>query len=295
MFSVTPLVSICVPTYNGGRFLSSCLESLLDQSVGDLEILVGDDASTDDTLAVARSFDDPRLRVLAFAERAGMARNWNRTFCEARGNYVSLVGQDDLVTRHWAERLAQLLETHREADLAFGRREFDVADEHSREVVGEFFERDYPAMLQPFYDRIETVIPPDLMVDAAMQHGFEINLIGEPSFTMVRRECAATLAGFDVNMRQMIDWEFVTRFFADRPLLHCPEIIGTYRIHSAGSSIDNAPLSRHYHEYGYFLGVVLGRFRDRLRQDQTETLKNRRDEVERLEQEWKRKESDEAG
>ena len=288
---MTPLVSVCVPTYNGARYLAACLDSLLDQSLKDLEILVGDDASTDDTLQVARSREDPRVRVFEFENRAGLARNWNRTLSQARGKYVSLVGQDDHVTQNWAERLVDLLEAHSEADLAFGRREFEVADEHSRRVVGDFFEQRYPAMLESFYRQIETVIPTDVMVAAAMEHRFEINLIGEPSFTMVRREHPATRAGFDVSMRQMLDWEFVTRFFADRPVLHCAEILGTYRIHAAAASIDNAPLSLHYREYDYFLGIVLGRFQVRLDPEQTHVLEQRREEVRILEQEWRQKES----
>ena len=280
--SRTPLVSVCVPTYNGAAYLDACLDSLLDQDLQDLEVVIGDDNSSDDTLVIARRRKDPRVRVLAFEENAGMAGNWNRCLAEARGEYVALVAQDDLVARVWGERLVELLESHPEADLAFGRRDFDLVDEHTRGVAGEFFETKYPALLESFYARIDTVIPPELMIDAALEHRFKINLIGEPSFTMVRRDHPVTRAGYHAEMRQLLDWEFAMRFFADKPILHCPESLGTYRIHAAGESVGKVKLSYHYEEYGYLLDSVLVHLKDRLGLSQTSILEERREEIEHL-------------
>lgn len=274
--SRTPLVSVCVPTYNGAEFLKACLDSLLAQELQDYEVLIGDDGSTDGTLQIARGYTDPRFRILPFESRVGMAGNWNRCLAEARGKYVALVAQDDWVTPQWAARLAGLLESHPEADLAFGRREFEFLDKHSQEAVGCFFQSKYPAMLQAFYERAGTVIPPDVMLDAAMQHRFEVNLIGEPSFTMVRRDHPATRAGYHPGMRQMIDWEFTSRFFVDRPILHCPEALGTYRIHSAGASVGNTPMTLQYKEYMLLLESVLKRFADRISVSQRAQLLQRR-------------------
>ncbi|MCB9885301.1 MAG: glycosyltransferase [Planctomycetes bacterium] len=268
-----------MPTYNGGRYLGESLDSILQQGVRDLEIIVGDDASTDDSAAVAEARRDPRLRLLRFGERAGLAGNWSRTVAGARGRYVALVGQDDRVEPFWAERLVGLLEAHPQADLAFGRRSFVFTDEHSRSLLGDFFERVYPAILEPFYSSIGTVITPDEMVGAAMRNCFEINLVGEPSFVMFRRDHAAVRAGFDANMWQMVDWEYFTRFFVDRPILHCADRLGTYRIHAGGASVDSMQQRRHHEEYHYLLGVVLRRFAALLDHEQTARLQQRRQEI----------------
>ncbi len=276
--SRTPLISACVPTYNGAEYLDACLSSLLEQDLKDLEVVVGDDLSTDDTLEIARRRDDPRVRVLAFDSNAGMAGNWNRCIARARGKYVALVAQDDLVAPQWGERLAQLLESHPEADLAFGRREFSIADERSRSVVGEFFEKSYPALLERFYRGIETVIPPEDMLDAALERLFEVNLIGEPSFTLVRRDHPATRAGYHPRMKQLIDWEFASRFFVERPILHCPEILGTYRIHASASSVGSAASASQHREYMLLLESVLVHFMARLSPEQVERIESRRDQ-----------------
>jgi glycosyltransferase involved in cell wall biosynthesis len=288
-------LSVCIPTYNGSDYLLMCLESVLAQQGVDLQVIVGDDASTDATVALANSIDHPALEVHSFPERLGLAGNWNRTCALADGDYFSLVGQDDRVDGHWAARLVGLLEEHPEANLAFGRRRFEFADEESRKVVGDFFENRYPKMLEPFYSSIGTIIEPSQMIAAAMGHCFEINLIGEPSFVMIRRSAAGFAEGFDESMRQMIDWEFFTRMFVDRPILHCPEPVGTYHIHARASSIENAPLSKHYREYDYLLGKTLQRFAGHLSSAQESALQERRDQVRDLAKEWAEREAQENG
>ncbi len=285
------LVSVCIPTYNGSRTLRRCLNSVLAQDA-DVEVVIGDDHSSDDTREIARSFQDPRVRMKEFPERLGMTRNWNRTIALARGDYVALVGQDDELEPFWARKLGGLLERHPEADLAFGRRRFCFEDEESRATVGDFFENRYPEMLAPFYEHVGEVIPPAQMLEEALRFSFEINLIGEPTFVLFRRDHPAVARGFDENMAQMVDWEFYTRFFRDRPLLHCPEILGTYHIHARASSIDNAPLSKHYREYGYFLDLIRERFASLLAEDQAKMLEARHVEVRGLQVEWEQKEQE---
>lgn len=274
-------LSVCVPTYNGSAFLRSCLASVLAQDE-DLELLVGDDASTDDTLDVARGFADTRVRVHAFQSRAGLAGNWNRLLQLAQGEFVSLVGQDDHVRPTWAQTLVGLLDRHPEATLAFGRRAFAFEDDESRAAVGDFFEHRYPAMLAPFHAAIGELIPSSQMIEQAMRFCFEINLIGEPSFVVVRRDTPAVRAGFDAGMSQLIDWEFFTRHFVHTPIAHSPALVGTYRIHARAASIGNAPLARHYREFDHLLHVVRRRFEARLTAAQAGQLADRHREVERL-------------
>ncbi len=282
-------LSFCVPAWNGARFLPQTLKALLAVRGVELEIVVGDDASDDGSAAIARrtaaELRDARVTVHPFRERLGLAGNWNRTLRLARGDYVCLFGQDDRCRPQFAERLVGLLERHRGCPLAFGRREFELADEESRRAVGDFFERRYPEMVRPFDERLRQVgevVPPEVMIAEAMRFTFEINLIGEPSFVVLRRDHPAVARGFDERMEQMIDWEFFTRFFADAPIAQCREVVGTYHVHESGSSIRNARLSRHYNEYDYFLGVALERFAPRLAPDQRRALEERRIEVRRL-------------
>ena len=256
-----PALSVCLPTWNGAATLERTLRQVLSQEGVDLEVILCDDASRDDTLARARAFRDRRVSIHPFPERAGIVGNWNRALGLARGRYVTILGQDDQVDPGWARALTELLESEPQAALAFCRRRFVYDDQESRMVVGDFFSRIYPKMLEAFYGRIGPVIPPEVMFREAMEHHFRINLIGEPSFVAFRRDHPAVREGFDPAMTQMMDWEFFTRFFADRPILHCPRVLGTYHIRGKGASVDNARnLARHHREYDHLLGLVLERF-----------------------------------
>jgi hypothetical protein len=175
-----------------------------------------------------------------------------------------------------------LLDRYPEADLAFGHRTFAVEDEESRRSLGSFFEGSYPAILDAFYERLGEVVAPDEMLEHACRHTFEINLIGEPTFVIMRRKARALDAGFDPSFSQMIDWELFTRFFVDRPLLHCREVLGTFRIHAGSASLANAPLWKHYGEFDRLLTIVLERFDGRLTPVQTEALQTRQLEARRL-------------
>ena len=92
-----PTVSVCIPAYNAARFIGEAIGSVLAQTCRDFELVVVDDASADDTVDVVRRFSDPRLRLLRNARNLGLAGNWNRATSEARGRYVKLLCQDDLL------------------------------------------------------------------------------------------------------------------------------------------------------------------------------------------------------
>ncbi len=92
-----PKVSVCIPTRNGAVFLAGAIRSVLAQTLADLELIVVDDASTDGTEAVVRSFSDGRVTFVAGPERLGIAGNWNRCLALATAPYVCLFHQDDVM------------------------------------------------------------------------------------------------------------------------------------------------------------------------------------------------------
>jgi glycosyltransferase involved in cell wall biosynthesis len=90
-------VTVCIPSYNGERFIAATLHSILAQTLQDFECVVMDDASTDATVEVVAGVDDPRIRLYRNSERVGVAGNRNRCLALARTPYVYLIDQDDLM------------------------------------------------------------------------------------------------------------------------------------------------------------------------------------------------------
>ncbi|TFV58654.1 glycosyltransferase [Mycobacterium sp. PS03-16] len=118
-------VSVCVPAYNAARTLEDTLRSILDQDV-DGEILVLDNASDDATGDIARSFDDPRLRVLTNEALLPIDDNWNRTVRHARFDLIKVVCADD-VLRPGAVRSQCAIMSDPQIRVCSSR--FDVIDE----------------------------------------------------------------------------------------------------------------------------------------------------------------------
>jgi glycosyltransferase involved in cell wall biosynthesis len=100
-------VTILIPAYNAGPFLHRAIRSALDQTLPPLEVLVVDDASTDETLDVAHGFSrsDPRVRVLSMPENGGAAQARNAGLDAARGEWIAVLDADDAFI---PERLAHM-------------------------------------------------------------------------------------------------------------------------------------------------------------------------------------------
>ena len=88
-------ISVCLASYNGERFIADQIASILEQLPPDGELIVSDDASTDGTVAVVRSFDDPRIRLFAHKRNLNYVGNFERAIAIANGDIVFLSDQDD--------------------------------------------------------------------------------------------------------------------------------------------------------------------------------------------------------
>ncbi|MET0739060.1 MAG: glycosyltransferase family 2 protein [Acidimicrobiales bacterium] len=115
-------MSVVVPCYNYGHYLPDAVASALDQDGLDVDVLIVDDASTDDSAAVARRLADadPRVDVLVHEENAGHIRTYNDGLAKATGDYVVLLSADDLLARDALTRAVALMEHHPTVGLVYG-------------------------------------------------------------------------------------------------------------------------------------------------------------------------------
>lgn len=90
------MISVCIATYNGSRYIREQLDSILDQLGEHDEIVICDDQSSDNTIEILQGYGDPRIRIIRNAERLGYVRNFERALGLARGNFIFLSDQDDV-------------------------------------------------------------------------------------------------------------------------------------------------------------------------------------------------------
>ncbi|MFQ3639515.1 MAG: glycosyltransferase family 2 protein [Chloracidobacterium sp.] len=113
----SPCVSVVLCVYNQAAYVAEAIESILRQTLTDLELIVVDDASTDATPSVIQGFADARLRYVRNATNLGHAGSLNRGFALARGAYLAIMDSDDISLPERLERQVTFLERHPEVAL----------------------------------------------------------------------------------------------------------------------------------------------------------------------------------
>ena len=116
-----PKVSICIPTYNGGKFIKRALESSLNQTYQDVEVVITDDGSTDNTEEIVLSYamQDSRIKYFKNNEQKNVLPNYLHAFSLAGGEYIQALGQDDWLSRDYISECVKVLDTHPEAGAVF--------------------------------------------------------------------------------------------------------------------------------------------------------------------------------
>ena len=229
-------ISICIPTWNGARHLAETLESATRQDMEGLEIIVCDDASDDRTLEIAHSRPDPRMQLLRNDRRLGIPGNWIRAIGAASADRILLLLQDDLLVPTAVRTLSSTLDACPEATLAFGRRH--IAYEYSGRVSEFLLKGTYPQVQEAFYRSASAPVHGLDLVRRTLAHGGDLtmNVVGEPSFALMRRDAMERAGGFDRRLRQLVDWEFWLRMAKVGPLAFVDETVGTFRVHDTGQS-----------------------------------------------------------
>lgn len=113
MTSQPPTVSVGLPVYNGERYLRECLDGLLSQTYQDFEIVISDNASTDETETICRSYADRDARIRYHRQSVNRGANWNfnQVFKLSRGAYFKWAAVDDLCQSSYLERMVAILDS----------------------------------------------------------------------------------------------------------------------------------------------------------------------------------------
>jgi glycosyltransferase involved in cell wall biosynthesis len=189
-----PTVSVIIPAYNAARYLADTLQSALNQTLGDTEVIVVDDGSKDDTASVARSF--PAVKYVHQAN-AGVSAARNKGAAHASGEFLAFLDSDDLW--HPDKLRQQVMALRQHPESVFSRTE--AVDDPARltEIVHGTPREDAPHVLIP--DFHASFLVPYLTT----------------STVMVRREAFEEAGGFDTRLRIAEDVDFYLRVLIRRP------------------------------------------------------------------------------
>lgn len=121
------LVSVIIPSYNHEKYIKKCIESVLNQTYKNIEVLVEDDCSTDNTREIIKSIKDKRLKKIFSKKNKGTVRTINHLMSLCKGDYIAIIGSDD----YWyPEKLEKQVKIFKEQDVGAVFSEVDVIDEN---------------------------------------------------------------------------------------------------------------------------------------------------------------------
>jgi glycosyltransferase involved in cell wall biosynthesis len=226
------LVSVIIPTYNCARYVNTAIQSVLEQSYSNTEIIVVDDGSTDETRDVIQSFK--KEIVYIHQENKGLPGARNRGIQEASGEYVAFLDADDLWRKDKLEIQAQVLESFPSVYLVFS--DFSVFDENGYKEQSYFYKgfpffHEYKFTLNDIFPNKFQICSDRYPDEVQIFHGhiarylFCGNFI-LPSSVLIRKSAIDHLGGFDESYKIAEETEFFLRLctsydvaYVDRPLV----------------------------------------------------------------------------
>jgi glycosyltransferase involved in cell wall biosynthesis len=235
-----PAVSIGIPVLNASRWLAEALESALSQTYSDLEILVVDNASTDGTLELARSYTDDRVRVFTASKTISAIANHNRTVRLARGDYLKFLHGDDRLLPDCVAEMTRLAERDSQIGLVFAQREIRLeGDAAADRAWAEHYGR--------IHERIGDLAPVNdgrTLFRRLLAQEFSENLIGEPSSVLIRREALERVGLMNERLHQIGDLDLWARIMLSYKIGYVDRALAVYRHHGASVTAENAGTGR---------------------------------------------------
>lgn len=203
-------LSFAVPAYNHGAFLGDCIASLLNQAEPAHEIVVSDDHSTDDTAQVLEKFAG-RIKIVRPDQRRGMAANWNNAVAHCSGDWVAIMGADDMAQPNFVAAVCDAVARHPEAVLVRG--DYDMID-----GAGKLLKRERLLSVG------EVSAPPENFYEQLQNNKVH------PAAQAFNRAAWSAAGGFPENLVLYGDWGLWLKIAPLGDFIHVAQPIGRYRV-----------------------------------------------------------------
>ena len=199
--SIAPLVSVVIPMYNRERVIGRAVESVLQQTLSDFELIIVDDGSADNSCEVVESYDDSRIRLIRNTQNRGANFCRNVGIKESKGKYIAFQDSDDEWT---TDKLEVQISYMQEKKLKASFGPYRVLD--TSQIVPDDFQ--------------QFVNDKSLIREVLKKY----NIVGTP--TLVIEKCIVNdIGGFDERLPRMQDYEYAIRIVKKYDMGCCPDIL----------------------------------------------------------------------
>ena len=240
-----PTVSVLVKAYNHAAYVRRTIDSILAQSFQDFEIVVTDDASTDGTADILRSYRDPRIKLATLSVNLGISGAMNATIDRSRGRYLAILNSDDWSFPGRLQQQVDCLARNPEISLVFGLPK--MIGEHDEPVQTE---NDFAAPLRF----------PDMSRTTWLRYFFyNANCLSAPT-AMIRREAYKTVGAYDRRLTNLQDFDMWIRMLAAGFNIRLlPDEVTAVRIRANQANMSAPSLGKMIRS-GFELGKILRRY-----------------------------------
>lgn len=211
-------VSVCIPTYNAEKYLAITIKSILNSTYKDFEIHVIDNASTDETIKIVKSFQLKNKNIFLHRNKVntGMFSNMNKCIKMTRGKYMKIVCADDILYAKCLEQQVEVLENYKKVVLAYGASSI-IADNGRTVFHRRFFEKDRR-------------VNGGVLINQILLSGR--NPLGEPTGIMLRTSILKKHGlHFNETFRYVSDLELWIQILQYGDGYYCNNILSGFRLH----------------------------------------------------------------
>ncbi|MBI1820253.1 MAG: tetratricopeptide repeat protein [Nitrospirae bacterium] len=211
-----PKVSVIIPSYNHETFVAEAIQSVLDQTFQDFEIVITDDGSTDGTVNEIKKFRDPRIRLFIFEKNQGACVSANKCVTEAKGEYIAMLSSDDLFLPDKLEKQVKFLDENPDISAVFGQARIINEKGNDFSNKSHFY---CSIFNQPNRSRFE-------WLNVFFYKG---NCLCHPS-VLIRNKCYREIGMYNERLVQLPDFEFWVRICLKYEIYVMPECLIKFRV-----------------------------------------------------------------
>lgn len=213
-----PLISVVMPVYNAEAFLAQAIDSILTQSYKNIEFIIIDDASTDNSWKILKDYASkyPQIKLIRNKWNEKQARAVTRAMDMARGDFIARMDADDIAFPHRLEMQVRYLQRHRKTVAVGGQ---CVLIDKDGNVTGE---KRFPTKFDDIYE-----------------YSFKFCPVQQPSLMIAKKRLPEDFEYYDHDLAPVEDAELVYKLMKHGKLENLPYYLLMYRIHGENSSLKN--------------------------------------------------------
>lgn len=254
-----PLVSICIPTYNGADYIVQAMDSALAQTYPNLEIVVSDDASVDTTLELITSYKNKTSIPIYIHHHTpnGIGANWNHCITKAKGKYIKFLFQDDILLPECVATMVKVMDAYDDVGIVASKREFIVESS--------FLDASASQWITTYGNLQQHLNLPVVDGMSFIDHSlfgrsdfFEspMNKIGEPTTMLFKKELIAKIGPFREDLKQVLDYEFCYRVLPSQKIAVLQTPLVQFRLHGAQTTVVNKYSDAYAQDYKIYEQLV---------------------------------------